>query len=123
MTSPIALLLAALAAAGTPPSFPFDRDHPVTVSGIVVGSQIMSSEATGPRAILRLAEQDKKRVWTFDAGTANTLRRGFGGMVEGTKLIVEGYPEAGVACETECRLRMRSVTLPDGRKIFLGLAK
>ena len=117
---PLVATVAALAAhAAQLPSFPVDSDHPVTVTGVVVAGDL-----SGPRAILRLAEAGTARVWTFDAGTPLTFRRaGVGDKVEGTRLEVHGFPEAGVTCQSECRLRMRSITFEDGRKVFLGAAR
>jgi hypothetical protein len=57
--------------------------------------------------------------WAFEAGTPNVLfRRGFtkNSLLPGTKIIVDGYR----AKDGSRRANGRDLTLPDGRKLFLG---
>ena len=57
--------------------------------------------------------------WMVEAGTPNTLfRRGFtrNSLAPGTEIIVEGYH----AKDGSNKANGRDVTLPDGRKLFLG---
>jgi len=57
--------------------------------------------------------------WGVECGTPNTLfRRGFTktSIVAGTEILVDGYR----AKDGSTRANGRDVTLPDGRKLFLG---
>ena len=57
--------------------------------------------------------------WAFEAGTPNVLfRRGFtkNSLLPGTKIVVDGYR----AKDGSRRANGRDLTLPDGRKLFLG---
>jgi hypothetical protein len=61
----------------------------------------------------------KVNEWSIEAGTPNTLfRRGFtkDSLKVGTEIVVEGY-QAKDGSNTG---NGRDVTLPDGRKLFLG---
>jgi len=58
-------------------------------------------------------------AWAFEAGTPNVLfRRGFtkNSLLPGTKIVVDGYR----AKDGSRRANGRDVTLPDGKKLFLG---
>ena len=58
-------------------------------------------------------------AWAFEAGTPNVLfRRGFtkNSLLPGTKIVLDGYR----AKDGSRRANGRDVTLPDGRKLFLG---
>ena len=58
-------------------------------------------------------------AWAFEAGTPNVLfRRGFtkNSLLPGTKIVVDGYQ----AKDGSRRANGRDVTLPDGKKLFLG---
>jgi hypothetical protein len=57
--------------------------------------------------------------WMIEGGTPNTLlRRGFtkNSLLPGTKIVVDGYQ----AKDGSMKANGRNLTLPDGRKLFLG---
>jgi len=57
--------------------------------------------------------------WAIEAGTPNVLfRRGFSkeSLLPGTQIVVDGYQ----AKDGSHRANGRDLTLPDGRKLFLG---
>jgi hypothetical protein len=57
--------------------------------------------------------------WMIEAGTPNTLfRRGFtrDSLKAGTEIVVDGYQ----AKDGSNRANGRDITLPDGRKLFIG---
>src|SRR5258708_34223295 len=57
--------------------------------------------------------------WMIEAGSPNPLfRRGFtkDSLVPGTEILVDGY----LSKDGSNRANGRDVTLPDGRKLFLG---
>jgi Family of unknown function (DUF6152) len=57
--------------------------------------------------------------WMVEAGTPNTLlRRGFtkNSLLPGTEILVDGYQ----AKDGSLRANGRDLTLPDGKKLFLG---
>ena len=57
--------------------------------------------------------------WMIEAGTPNTLfRRGFSrdSLKPGTEIVVDGYQ----AKDGSNRANGRDLTLPDGRKLFIG---
>ena len=57
--------------------------------------------------------------WAIEAGTPNVLfRRGFTkeSLVPGTEIVVDGYQSK----DGTQRANGRDLTLPDGRKLFLG---
>jgi len=57
--------------------------------------------------------------WMIEAGTPNTLfRRGFtrDSLKVGTEIVVDGYQ----AKDGSNRANGRDITLPDGRKLFIG---
>ena len=61
----------------------------------------------------------KVENWAFEAGTPNVLfRRGFtkASLLPGTEIMVDGYQ----AKDGSRRANGRDLTLPDGRKLFLG---
>ena len=61
----------------------------------------------------------KTTNWMVEAGSPNVLlRRGFNKntIEKGTKVVVEGYQSK----DGSNRANGRDITLPDGRKLFLG---
>ena len=95
----------------------FDANKPVHFEGTVT-----KMEWTNPHVWLHL---DVKKPdggvenWAFEAGTPNVLfRRGFTkeSLLPGTKVIVDGYQ----AKNGLKRANGRDLTVPDGKKLFLG---
>jgi hypothetical protein len=95
----------------------FDAHRPVKFRGIVT-----KMEWINPHAWIHVDVKgpDGKIVsWMVEAGTPNTLfRRGFtkNSLAPGTEIFVEGYQ----AKDGSNKANGRDVTLPDGRKLFLG---
>jgi hypothetical protein len=61
----------------------------------------------------------KIESWMIEGGTPNTLlRRGFtkNSLLPGTEIMVDGYQ----AKDGSMRANGRDLTLPDGRKLFMG---
>jgi hypothetical protein len=113
-----ALLLAAL------PAWPhhafaaeFDPKRPVKLRGVVT-----KMEWINPHAWMHIDAKDadgKVTSWMIEAGTPNTLfRRGFtkDSLKIGTEVLVDGYQSK----DGSNTANGRDVTLPDGRKLFLG---
>jgi hypothetical protein len=95
----------------------FDAHKLVTLRGTVI-----KMEWINPHAWIHLEVKDpdgKLVTWMIETGTPNTLfRRGFtkNSLAPGTEIIVEGYQ----AKDGSTKASGRDVTLPDGRKLFLG---
>jgi hypothetical protein len=95
----------------------FDAHKPVTLRGTVI-----KMEWINPHAWIHLEAKDpdgKLVTWMIETGTPNTLfRRGFtkNSLAPGTEIVVEGYQ----AKDGSNKASGRDVTLPDGRKLFLG---
>ena len=95
----------------------FDAKKPVEFTSTVV-----KMEWINPHVWIHL--QVKKpdgtaETWAFEAGTPNVLfRRGFtkASLTVGTQVKVDGYQ----AKDGTRRANGRDLTLPDGRKLFLG---
>ena len=113
-----ALLLSAL------PAWPhhafaaeFDPKRPVKLRGVVT-----KMEWINPHAWMHVDAKDadgKVTSWMIEAGTPNTLfRRGFtkDSLKIGTEVLVDGYQSK----DGSNTANGRDVTLPDGRKLFLG---
>ena len=114
----IGLLLSAL------PAWPhhafaaeFDPKRPVKLRGVVT-----KMEWINPHAWMHIDVKDtdgKVTSWMIEAGTPNTLfRRGFtkDSLKIGTEVLVDGYQSK----DGSNTANGRDVTLPDGRKLFLG---
>src|ERR1700743_1455135 len=95
----------------------FDDKKPVTLSGKVTDMEWINPHAwihidvTGP--------DGKVTSWMVEAGSPNVLlRRGFtkASVPAGTQVVVEGYQ----AKDGSNRANGRDITLPDGKKLFLG---
>jgi hypothetical protein len=95
----------------------FDADKRIKVSGTVT-----KLEWTNPHAWLYIDGKDeagKSVSWSFEMGSPNTLiRQGWKrtSLKEGDQVTVEGY----AAKDGSNNANARSVTLPDGTKVFAG---
>ena len=95
----------------------FDANKPVNFKGTVT-----KMEWINPHSWLHVdvAQPDGTLVnWAIEAGTPNVLfRRGFTKetLQPGTEVVVDGYQ----AKDGTRRANGRDLTLPDGRKLFLG---
>jgi len=118
LTLTIAILLAAI------PALPhhaftaeFDANKRIKVSGTVT-----KLEWTNPHAWLYVDSKDsggKVTNWAFEMGSPNVLiRQGWRktALKEGDQVSVEGY----AAKDGSTNANARSVTLPDGTKLFAG---
>ncbi|MDQ1470712.1 MAG: hypothetical protein QOJ99_2192 [Bryobacterales bacterium] len=95
----------------------FDSKKPVHLTGLVSKVELINPhawihiEVTGP--------DGKVISWMVEAGSPNVLlRRGFtkASVASGTQVVVEGYQ----AKDGSNRANGRDITLPDGKKLFLG---
>jgi hypothetical protein len=97
----------------------FDPKRPVKLRGVVT-----KMEWINPHAWMHIDAKDadgKVTSWMIEAGTPNTLfRRGFtkDSLKIGTEVLVDGYQSK----DGSNTANGRDVTLPDGRKLFLGSA-
>ena len=95
----------------------FDPKRPVKLRGVVT-----KMEWINPHAWMHVDAKDadgKVTSWMIEAGTPNTLfRRGFtkDSLKIGTEVLVDGYQSK----DGSNTANGRDVTLPDGRKLFLG---
>ena len=95
----------------------FDAKSPVHLEGILTKVELIN-----PHAWIHVDVKDadgKVTNWMVEAGSPNVLlRRGFNKntIATGTKVIVEGYQSK----DGSNRANGRDITLPDGRKLFLG---
>ncbi len=95
----------------------FDAKKPIKLRGTIT-----RMEWINPHAWIHIdvkGPDDKVVNWMIEAGTPNTLfRRGFtkDSLETGTEILVDGY----LSKDGSNRANGRDVTLPDGRKLFLG---
>lgn len=95
----------------------FDANKPISLKGKVV-----KVEWVNPHAWIHLEvvkADGAKETWMIEGGTPNTLaRRGVTrqSLTVGTEIKVEGYQ----AKDGSMRANGRDLTLPDGRKLFVG---
>lgn len=95
----------------------FDPNRPVLLKGPVV-----KLEWINPHTWIHLevtGSDGKKTIWMVEGGTPNTLlRRGLkrDTIQPGQVIIVDGYQ----AKDRSNRANGRDITLPDGKKFFLG---
>jgi hypothetical protein len=95
----------------------FDAKKPVHLVG-----KVSKVELINPHAWIHIdvAEADGKTTeWMVEAGSPNILlRRGFTKttVAVGTEVVVEGYQSK----DGSNRANGRDITLPDGKKLFLG---
>ena len=95
----------------------FDANRPLELEGTVT-----RMEWINPHAWIHIdvaKEDGTVEQWMIEGGTPNTLfRRGFtkDSLEPGTMIMVDGYQ----AKDGSMRANGRDLTLPDGRKLFLG---
>lgn len=95
----------------------FDANRPVLLRG-----RIVKVELVNPHAWIHIEVQKEgggTEEWMVEGGSPNTLLRS--GVTKatlpiGTEVIVDGYQ----AKDRSNRANGRDITLPDGRKLFLG---
>ena len=95
----------------------FDAKKPVHLEGVVTKVELIN-----PHAWIHVdvkAADGKVASWMIEAGSPNVLlRRGFTKttVAPGTQVVVDGYQ----AKDGSMKANGRDITLPDGRKLFLG---
>ena len=95
----------------------FDAKKPVHLEGVVTKVELIN-----PHAWIHVDVQGrdgKVASWMVEAGSPNVLlRRGFTKttVAPGTRVVVDGYQSK----DGSMRANGRDITLPDGRKLFLG---
>src|SRR5579863_3061074 len=95
----------------------FDAKKEVKLTGTVT-----KMEWINPHAWIHIdvkKPDGKVEQWMIEGGTPNTLlRRGFtkNSLLPGTEIMVDGYQ----AKDGSMRANGRDLTLPDGRKLFMG---
>lgn len=119
------ILLAALAALATEQRMnahhafaaEFDAKKPIHLEGV-----ISKVELINPHSWIHVDVKDKAgnvTTWMVEAGSPNVLlRRGINknSIPKGTPVVVEGFQSK----DGSMRANGRDVTLPDGKKLFLG---
>jgi hypothetical protein len=114
-----ALLIAAAAPAVAHHAFAaeFDAKKPVHLEGVVTKVELIN-----PHAWIHVdvkSPEGKVDSWMIEAGSPNVLlRRGFTKttIAPGTPVVVDGYRSK----DGSMKANGRDITLPDGRKLFLG---
>jgi len=95
----------------------FDAKKPVHLEGVVTQVELINPhtwihvDVKGP--------DGKVTSWMVEAGSPNVLlRRGFNKntVPKGTQVVVEGYQSK----DGSMRANGKDITLPDGKKLFLG---
>jgi hypothetical protein len=95
----------------------FDLEQPIKLRGTVTEVEFMN-----PHSWIHIdVRKDDGTVesWAIEGGTPNTLfRTGINqsSLKPGTEIVVDGYRSR----DGENRANGRDITLPDGRKLFLG---
>jgi hypothetical protein len=95
----------------------FDAKRPVHLEGVVTKVELIN-----PHAWIHVdvkAQDGKVTSWMIEAGSPNVLlRRGFTKttVAPGTQVVVDGYQSK----DGSMKANGRDITLPDGRKLFLG---
>jgi len=95
----------------------FDAKKPVHLEGVVTKVELIN-----PHAWIHIdvrGPDGKVSSWMIEAGSPNVLlRRGLtkNTVMPGTRVVVDGYQ----AKNGSLRANSRDITLPDGRKLFLG---
>src|SRR5262245_44528805 len=95
----------------------FDANKPVKLRGVVTKVELINPHSW---IHIDVREPDGKVVsWAIEGGTPNTLfRMGItkDSLPPGTEVLVDGYQSK----DGSRRANGRDITLPDGRKIFVG---
>ena|SRR5690348_4308592 len=95
----------------------FDAKKPVHFQGVVTKVELINPHTW---IHIDVKQPDGTVVnWMFEAGSPNVLlRRGFTKTTipSGTEVVVDGYQSK----DGSNRANGRDITLPDGRKLFLG---
>ena len=95
----------------------FDAKKPVHLVGIVSKVELINPHAW---IHVDVKEPDGKvTTWMVEAGSPNVLlRRGFtkATVAKGTPVVVDGYQSK----DGSKRANGRDITLPDGKKLFMG---
>jgi hypothetical protein len=95
----------------------FDMEQPIKLRGTVTEVEFMN-----PHSWIHIdVRKDDGSVekWAIEGGTPNTLFRmgvNQNSLKPGTEIVVDGYRSR----DGENRANGRDITLPDGRKLFLG---
>lgn len=95
----------------------FDANKPIQLKGVVT-----KMEWINPHAWIHVEVKKADGMtesWMIEGSTPNTLlRRGFtkNSLLPGTEIMIEGYQ----AKDGSYRANGRDLTLPDGRKLFMG---
>jgi len=95
----------------------FDAKKPVHLEGVVTKVELIN-----PHAWIHVdvkGQDGKVTSWMIEAGSPNVLlRRGFTktSVSPGTQVVVDGYQSK----DGSMKANGRDITLPDGRKLFLG---
>jgi hypothetical protein len=116
----VALAGAAVVAAATAPvvahhafAADYDANRPVTLNG-----KVTKVEWVNPHAWIHL-KTESGEDWMVEGAAPNTLlRRGINrtSLMTGTDIVVDGYQSK----DGSLRANGRAVTLPDGRRLFMG---
>ncbi len=115
----LALLMATAAPASAHHAFAaeFDAERPIHLEGTVTRMEWINPHAW---VHVKVEKPDGAvESWMIEGGTPNTLfRRGFtkNSLLPGTKIVVDGYQ----AKDGSLKGNGRDLTLPDGRKLFMG---
>ncbi len=121
--SAVMLASASLILAGSPArahhafAAEFDAKKPVHFQGVVTKVELIN-----PHTWIHIDVKGTDGTvvnWMFEAGSPNVLlRRGFtkASVAPGTEVVVDGYQSK----DGSNRANGRDITLPDGRKLFLG---
>lgn len=113
----IGLIFSARATAHHAFAAEFDAKKPVHLEGIVTKVELIN-----PHAWIHVdvkGPDGQVTAWMVEAGSPNVLlRRGFTKttVAIGTQVVVDGYQSK----DGSMRANGRDITLPDGRKLFLG---
>ena len=95
----------------------FDANKPVKLRGVVTKVELINPHSW---IHIDVKEPDGKVVsWAIEGGTPNTLfRMGItkDSLPAGTEVLVDGYQ----AKDGSRKANGRDITLPDGKKVFLG---
>jgi len=95
----------------------FDAKRPVHLEGVVTQVELIN-----PHTWIHVdvsTPDGKVTPWMVEAGSPNVLlRRGFNknSVPKGIKVVVEGYQSK----DGSMRANGKDITLPDGKKLFLG---